>query len=182
MDVNGTPRQVVEPFEPTRYVGVDIVEGPGVDEVVGVGQLVNHFGPESFDVVISTEMLEHVEDWRDAVNNLKAVLAPGGTLVLTTRSPGFMYHGHPWDFWRFSVDDMRGIFDDMAVTVEDDPLEPGVFVAARRGVDFAPRDLSGVRVTSVFTNRRHAETPKRAQQWFYRRRYAMKRLRQRLGL
>jgi 2-polyprenyl-3-methyl-5-hydroxy-6-metoxy-1,4-benzoquinol methylase len=39
-------------------------------------RLVEHFGLESFDAVISTEVLEHVFDRRTVVNNMKTVLKP----------------------------------------------------------------------------------------------------------
>lgn len=60
LNVNGSSRAVVEQLRPAQYVGVDIVDGPGVDVVCSADQLIDKFGPLSFDVVISTEMLEHV--------------------------------------------------------------------------------------------------------------------------
>jgi len=42
--------------------------------------LVEFFGINKFDVVISTEMLENVKDWRIVINNLKEVLKPGGII------------------------------------------------------------------------------------------------------
>ena len=49
-----------------------------VDVVVPAEELVKYFGAESFDVVIATELLEHVKDWRLVVNNMKQVLKPKG--------------------------------------------------------------------------------------------------------
>ncbi|MGC9069640.1 MAG: class I SAM-dependent methyltransferase, partial [Thermoprotei archaeon] len=63
---------------PKEYIGVDIEPGKFVDVVLPAERLVEHFGPESFDVVISTETLEHVQDWRLVINNMKKVLKRGG--------------------------------------------------------------------------------------------------------
>ena len=41
-------------------------------------RLLDYFGHESFDVVICTETLEHIMDWRSAINNMKGVLKRGG--------------------------------------------------------------------------------------------------------
>jgi SAM-dependent methyltransferase len=147
LDVNGSARAVIGPLCPSSYTGVDIQAGQGVDRVVSVSFLTDVFGPESFDVVVSTEMLEHVQDWRWGVTQLKRVTVPGGRLVLTTRSPGFHHHGYPHDFWRFTEDDIRRIFADMDdVDVRSDPSSPGVFVSARRPDDLVEIDLSLVHV------------------------------------
>jgi SAM-dependent methyltransferase len=147
LDVNGSARTVIEPLGPSNYTGVDIQAGRGVDRVLSVSFLTDVFGPEAFDVVVSTEMLEHVQDWRWGVSQLKRVTVPGGRVILTTRSPGFHHHGYPHDFWRFTEDDIRRIFADLEdVEVRSDPTAPGVFVTARRPVDLVEADLTCVQV------------------------------------
>src|SRR5262245_27728467 len=83
-DINGSLRPYIASLGPRSYVGVDSERGPGVDEVCPAEQLIHRFGSESFDLVISTEMLEHVRDWRAVVSNLKRTVRPGGTLLFTT--------------------------------------------------------------------------------------------------
>lgn len=150
MDVNGSVRPILMAHRPKSYVGTDLRAGPGVDVVCPVGELVEFFGRSSFDVVVSTEMLEHVEDWRGAVSNMKRVLRPGGFLALTTRSPGFKYHPYPKDCWRFTRHDIRCMFSDMDIeAIEGDPLAPGIFVLARMPDEFEEMCLSGIDVQSA---------------------------------
>lgn len=154
LDVNGSLRPVVEPLGPARYVGVDIEMGPGVDEVVPAERLVARYGRESFDVVITTEMVEHVRDWPTVMSNLKGILRPGGLLLLTTRSKGFKYHAYPYDFWRYEPADLRAIFADLdIVTIEQDTDAPGVFMLASRPEAYAERP-SDVRLFSMVTGGR----------------------------
>ena len=83
-------------------------------------------------------MLEHAEDWRAAVTGMVRILAPGGLLLLTTRSAGFPYHPHPGDHWRYSVDDMdaivRGVRPGGGHGWRRTPTRacPGVFLLARK--------------------------------------------------
>lgn len=48
--------------------------------------LTSRFGAESFDVVVSTQVLEHVPDWRAALVEMRNVLRSGGTLLVTCDS------------------------------------------------------------------------------------------------
>ena len=149
-NVNGSPRSVVEPMQPATYIGVDMESGTGVDQVLSVNALVDSFGEDAFEFVICTEMLEHVQDWRWAISQLKRVTAREGRLVVTTRSPGFPYHGYPHDFWRFTEADFKRIFADMEdVLVMSDPLAPGVFVAARKPEAFEELDLRSFEATPI---------------------------------
>ena len=155
IDINGNLRPVVTAFGPKEYIGVDIEPGKGVDVVCRAEEILERFGKESFDVIITTEMLEHVRDWRLVVSNLKLICRPGGLILLTTRSRGFKYHGFPYDFWRFEIADMQAIFSDLEIlALEPDPDVPGVMLKARKpeGEGFAEKDLSGIALYSVVTN------------------------------
>jgi SAM-dependent methyltransferase len=170
-NVNGSLRGFVEQREPARYVGVDIEAGPGVDEVCNAEDLIDRFGAESFDLVLCTEVLEHVRDWRRVISNLKRLVAPGGVLLITTRSIGFPYHAFPWDFWRYENDDMRAIFSDFAVeSVESDPSAPGVFMTARREEQLVENDLADYELYSMVRQGRCRDLNRVEELWFVNRR------------
>jgi SAM-dependent methyltransferase len=124
-DVNGSVRPIIEAYGPATYTGVD--------HVLPCDDLPSAFDP--FDVVISTEMLEHVDDWRATFDVLCRMVEPGGLLLVTTRSEGFPYHPFPVDCWRYSVHGMERIVRDARfdpLEVCRDPQFPGVFVKARK--------------------------------------------------
>ncbi|HEY5476635.1 MAG TPA: methyltransferase domain-containing protein [Tepidiformaceae bacterium] len=149
-DVNGSVGPHIGSLSPRGYVGVDIVEGPRVDRLCDVQDLVSVFGAESFDVVVATELLEHVEDWRGAIGNLKTVMRPGGSIFVTTRSVGFPKHDWPGDHWRFSIGDMAQIFADFDIEViQRDPFDIGVFLKAQKPQEWIPLSLAGYNLYRV---------------------------------
>jgi len=46
-----------------------------------------HLEPASFDLILCTEVLEHIADWREAIASMARLLRPGGVLVLSTPQP-----------------------------------------------------------------------------------------------
>jgi hypothetical protein len=134
-DVNGSVRPQVQGLGPQSYLGVDLRMGPGVDRELRSEDLVSALGEQSFDIVISTETLEHMAEWRAGLAGMMEVLVDGGLLVLTSVGPGFPYHGYPEDHWRFREDDLRQIL--MAAGFEvlkstTNPAEFGVMIKGRR--------------------------------------------------
>ncbi len=154
-DVNGSIRPEIEKLFPLRYLGVDIQTGPGVDEICRAEDLISRFGRDVFDVVICTEVLEHVKNWPQVIQNLKGIMKPGGVLIITTRSKGFDYHGFPYDFWRYEKADMEYIFSDLVLErVQTDPQAPGVFLMARKPEPYVERQLGNYQLYSILQNRK----------------------------
>lgn len=101
-DVNGTTRPLFPGAD--RYVSVDIAEGRGVDIVCDAAELDLR---DRFDVVMSTELLEHAERGAEIVATAFKHLKPGGWFVATMAGPGRKPHSadgshvmSPWEFYR----------------------------------------------------------------------------------
>jgi SAM-dependent methyltransferase len=149
-DVNGSARPLVEALQPRSYIGIDIRKGPCVDVVCNVSHLTERFGSDEFDIVITTEMLEHVENWRAAMTNLKDVLKPGGVLLLTTRRIGFHFHGYPNDYWRYEPADLNAIFADFAeVRIETLPHHGIAMQATKPLSNWEPEPLDDIELYRV---------------------------------
>jgi SAM-dependent methyltransferase len=154
-NVNGSARRFIESMHPAEYVGVDIEAAPEVDVICDIEKLGEKFDAESFDLVVTTEVLEHVRDWRRSVSNLKRMCRPGGSVIVTTRSYGFAYHGYPFDYWRYELSDMRRLFDDCTVeTLETDARDAGVFMKARKPVTFRELHLDNHSLYSIVLDKR----------------------------
>ena len=155
LDINGSSRSAILPLQPSSYTGIDIEKGPGVDLVCDITRLESEFGTNCFDIVICTEVMEHVLDWQAGIHNLKSVLRPNGIIILTTRSKGFKYHGYPADYWRYEEPDIRAIFSDMRIEkLEPDPMKPGVFARVLKPEGFKEADLSGMSLYSMICKKR----------------------------
>ena len=156
-NVNGSVRPLFESYMPKQYIGVDFSMGPSVDIVCNAEKLSDIFEPNSFDVVISTEMLEHVRNWKKVVSNFKRLVAPGGLLYISSRSRGFPYHAYPYDFWRYETEDISEIFSDCVIDkMEKDP-EFGFFAKIRKPNNFKEKDLSSYKLYSIISDRRVQE-------------------------
>lgn len=86
LDINGSNRYLFE----GSYIGLDIGEGKNVDIVCPVSEYKTR---ERFDVVISTEMLEHDRTWRESLVKMQQLTKRGGVLVITCATTGRPEHG-----------------------------------------------------------------------------------------
>jgi len=76
-------------------------------------------------------------------------------IYITTRSRGFIYHGYPYDYWRYEINDMIKIFKDFEIIrLESDWEAPGVFLKARKPINWRPIDLNDIALYSIVFGRR----------------------------
>ena len=111
---------------------MDIDPGPGVDVVADITE--PHWRTfVGYRLVVCTETIEHVADWRTALDNLGASVRVGGWLILTGPGPGFPYHPYPIDRWRFTLEQIGMMFRTWHIgSLEPNPEAPGFLLAARR--------------------------------------------------
>lgn len=88
-DVNGSVRSLFA--ECGGYVGVDLMDGPGVDLVSYGHDLQLPDG--SFDVAASAECFEHDQHWPKTFTNMVRMTRPGGVVAMTCAARGRPEHG-----------------------------------------------------------------------------------------
>jgi len=139
-DVNGSPREFLVGLG-VEYVGVDMLEGPGVDVVCRAEDLAAHFGEDAFDAVVSADAAEHFEHWQPCLSAMKHVCKPGGVIFFASVKPGWPYHEHPGDYWRYTGEDCLRIFADCEVLAYE-PEVPMILV--RKPEDWQECSLEGI--------------------------------------
>lgn len=107
-NINGTIRDHIKGW--AEYVGVDLRPGPGVDVVLEDPNKLP-FPDGSFDLVVSSNTLEHCERPWEVVKESARVLKPGGTFFATVP---WQIHVHrdsqcPTDCYRILDDGMRAL-------------------------------------------------------------------------
>ncbi|MBC8076949.1 MAG: class I SAM-dependent methyltransferase [Chloroflexales bacterium] len=107
-------RPLFAPFG-TRYVGVDLPGNPQADlffDANGRAPLPD----ASADVVVSTQVLEHVSSPEAYLRECVRLLRPGGALILSTHGY-WMFHPDPTDFWRWTSSGLRRIIEEQGLQV-----------------------------------------------------------------
>jgi len=121
-DYNGSYRSLFLGSD-GHYIGADIVEGPGVDVIVGSSKWDDL---KDVDAVISGQTFEHVSDIPLLLGQIKKILKSGGLLCVIAPSAGPVHNCPIWVGY-FSVEKMSEIitaagFEIIDCTVND--VEP----------------------------------------------------------
>lgn len=124
LDVNGSLKDL---FTNSEYTGVDIVAGKNVDVVSFIKDL--PYENESFDTVISGEMLEHDETWKESLQKMYDLTKSGGLVAISCAGEGRREHGtrrttgekHIWgtapDYYHnLTEPDFRQVYHDIMFT------------------------------------------------------------------
>lgn len=90
----------------------------------------------AFDVVLCTEVLEHLQEPQRAIDEMHRVLKPGGQLLLTTRFL-FPIHDAPHDYFRFTKYGLRYLlrrFERIDIEEETDSVGALAVLVQRLGM------------------------------------------------
>jgi len=87
-DINGNNRFM---FTDSEILGIDIIDGPNVDLVCVAHEF--EAEPESYDVIVTTETLEHDMYFDRSLRKSVELLKPGGIYVMTCAGHGRPEHG-----------------------------------------------------------------------------------------
>lgn len=92
-----------------RHVGIDIQAGLDVDVVADVHRLADIVGDEQYDAVVSCSSFEHFKYPHLAAHQIMRTLKPGGLVFVQTHQT-FPLHAYPFDYFRFSIEALAGLF------------------------------------------------------------------------
>jgi len=94
----------------SEYLGTDIQAGEDVDIVADAHKLSSVVGESQFDIIMSCSTFEHLKYPHLAGHEIMKVLKPNGLVFIQTHQT-FPLHAYPWDYFRFSVEALSGIFN-----------------------------------------------------------------------
>lgn len=121
LDAGAGEGRFQELFAHTNYVGVDLAVGDStwnysaLDAINTLDRLC--FADDSFDVVVFTQVMEHLPEPSAVLAELQRVLRPGGLLILVAPQS---WHAHqiPHDFYRYTAYGIRYLLQKNGLVAE----------------------------------------------------------------
>ena len=108
-------------FSHTRYVGIDLAIGDTEWDYSSLDAISNleilPFPSNTFDAAVCTQVLEHVPEPQQVVNEISRVLKPGGTFFLSAPQ-SWHQHQKPHDYYRYTSFGLRYILEKSGLQVE----------------------------------------------------------------
>lgn len=94
----------------SHWYGIDIYPGADVDQVIepGTDWLLEDW---NYDVILLTQVLEHVKEPSELMGKIVRSAIPG-TLLIVNSPFIYPFHGLPYDYQRFTEEYFRSIFPD----------------------------------------------------------------------
>jgi SAM-dependent methyltransferase len=109
LDIGSGSRYYERWFQNSRYIALDISQITRPD-IIGVGEALP-LKSGTIDLIICIQVLEHVRNPAQVIQEISRVLRPNGTVLLSTHGTMY-YHPSPEDYWRWTQAGLRKIFED----------------------------------------------------------------------
>jgi SAM-dependent methyltransferase len=103
-------------FANATYIAADIAGAGGSDVLIGEDGRVP-MADGAADIVLSTQVLEHVRDPDRYLSECHRLLVPSGSLILTTHG-SFHDHACPDDFFRWTLQGLEVLLDRAGFEIE----------------------------------------------------------------
>lgn len=112
LDIGGENTPYIEYFRPyvTEYVCLNtaLIKNTADQNVIGDAQELP-FPKNSFDTILSTQVLEHLPQPQKAVDEINRVLKKGGYCLLSTNM-AWIFHAVPDDYFRYTESGLKHLF------------------------------------------------------------------------
>lgn len=130
-----------------KYTGFDVLEGKNVNVVGDAHRLSDYFEPNSFDLVISFAVFEHLAMPWIVAEEISKVLDIGGHVCIETHF-SFSEHELPWHFFQFNSQALEVLFcPELGFEVIDSGLDTPI---VGRFSHFAHESLRGNPVPDLY--------------------------------
>jgi SAM-dependent methyltransferase len=103
-------------FPTATYLRADLPDATSIDFPITPDGSLPPSIPTDFDLVLSSQVLEHVTDPQHYLLQAHRILRPGGTLILSTHGT-FPDHPCPLDLWRWTASGLRHQLESAGFTV-----------------------------------------------------------------
>eukprot|EP01062_Namystynia_karyoxenos_P052243 TRINITY_DN41698_c0_g1_i1.p1 TRINITY_DN41698_c0_g1~~TRINITY_DN41698_c0_g1_i1.p1 ORF type:complete len:407 (+),score=104.66 TRINITY_DN41698_c0_g1_i1:56-1222(+) len=118
-----------------------------------------HVPDGHFDVIVATQVLEHIRRPFRAAVTLSRILAPGGVLMLSAPFVGDPFHDRPWDYFRYTERGLAAVFRGSGLCAAAGPWKLGGLAAALGG-------LLGLHSTDLLDDDLGLDAPAAADVWY----------------
>lgn len=117
LEIGGRLNPMEQFFPQFECVNLDLEH---TDENVIIGDITHcpEIANDTFDVIISFDVFEHINRPWKAAEEIIRILKPGGLTYHSTLW-SWRYHPCPIDYWRFSPDALEFLFDGLETVVKE---------------------------------------------------------------
>jgi SAM-dependent methyltransferase len=125
VDIGGGASRYRDLFQCKTFYSMDIASRPGTDVLGDIVAM--PMRSDCVDLILCTEVLEHIRDTAEALQEMRRVLQPGGHLIITV--PMLFGEHDVMDYYRWTRMGLRTALENVALEVVDVRSRGGYFSA-----------------------------------------------------
>jgi SAM-dependent methyltransferase len=119
-------------------VTCDLNPGPGVDVVADISKM--PFEDGRFDLVLCTQVLEHVKKPATVISEVFRVTKPGGAAIFTAPQSSPL-HNLPWNFFNYTNLGLRLLLEEAGFEVEVEKAQGGYFALLAADLHWSVKEV-----------------------------------------